>query len=252
MSRIMRTPFLLLLLAAALLATLAAAQPGPAKSAKPPAPAKSPQGSNEVVTPPCPVFQTPRRLDRFDQHSRTSTVENGPDASSIYYTPRGGGQRQTLRQCSQHYHCYIENHQPCNGNMPSGREHCAPLAPGDWVEIHTAYSKRVGTNCDPETLECCAEGPVVVRAYHARVTAGGSPSDPLPAPWHPPFAQWTGSNTGWDTPGQCKPIGAEWSFSLGCDLRVSQARLGRFHHRDPARVLQGGVRVSKDLTRVEP
>jgi len=236
MLRAARTP--LLLAAAVLLATCAAPRPRP-------------HVSGEVVEPPCPSFQSPRRLERFDQRSTTSIVESGADEFWIYYTPRTGGERQKLLLCGQHYHCHIENVQTCNGNIPSGGEHCEPHAPGDWVEIHTVYAAAVGTGCNPETLECCTKAPFVVRAYHAQVTAGGNRSDPLPAPWQPPFAQWTGSNTGWDVPGQCKPLEAQWSFSLGCGLRVSQAQLSRFQHGDSARVLQGGVRVSKDLTRVE-
>ena len=238
MSKAARTP--LLLLAAALLATCAAPRPRP-------------HGSSEVLEPPCPSPQSPRRLERYNDRSKTSIVKPGPDQHTIYYTERGSDEQQTLLQCSQHYHCYIENVQPCNGSVPSGGAVCAPPARGDWVEIHTAYAKEVGTGCDPETLDCCAEPPFVVLAYHAQVTEGGNPNDPLPAPWDPPFAQWTGSNTGPDEPSQCKPIEAAWSFALGCDLRVSTEQLrSHFKHADGARLLQGGVRVSNDLTLVEP
>jgi hypothetical protein len=208
--------------------------------------------SQEVTTPPCPTPQSPRRLERFDQRSDRSLVESGPD-DSIYYTPRSGGERQKLLLCSLHYHCHVENVQACNRDVPSGGETCAAPEPGDWIEVHTAYAAEVGTDCDRETLACCAKPPFVVRAYQARVTAGGNPADPLPEPWHPPFAEWSGSNTGPDAqPADCKPLEAAWSFALGCVLRVSQAQLSRFRHADGARALQGGERVSKDLTRVEP
>lgn len=230
----------LLLATAALLAACATSHP-------------MPQEADEVVSPPCPVFQSPRRVERFNQGSKTSIVENGSDESWIYYTPRTGSERQKLLLCGQHYHCEIENVQACNGKAPrAGLEECKQPPPGNWVEIHTVYAAAVGIGCNPETLECCTKAPFVVRAYHAQVTAGGNIDDPLPAPWQPPFAEWTGSNTGWDEPGRCKPLSAEWSFSLGCELRVSEAQLSRFHRPDSVRVLQGGVRVSKDLTRVEP
>ena len=233
----------LLLLAAALLSTCAAPPPG---SPNPP------QGSQEVVQPACREPQSPRRL-ATSERAPTSIVENGSDESWIYYKQRDGSNRERLLRCSHHYHCYIENHQPCNGNVPSGREHCAGPELGDWVEVHAVYAAVVEPNCrNSESLECCLKAPFVVRAYHAQVTERGRPDDPLPAPWQPPYAEWTGSNTGWDTPGDCKDLRAEWSFSLGCDLQVNKGQIrAHFTHPDGARVLQGGVRVSNDLRWVE-
>jgi hypothetical protein len=243
MPKAVRTP--LLLLSAVLLATCAAPHPRP------------PRGSDEVVEPPCdPPLppQSPRRLERFTGNSRTSIIRNGPNESSIYYTPRGGGEEQKLLLCSHHYHCDIEHKQECNTYVPPGRKDCEPLVKDDWVEIHMVYAKalRPDMECPSENLDCCAEPPFVARGYQAQVKAEGNPTDPLPAP-SAPFAEYTGSNTGWDTPGDCKPFEVQWSFSLGCDKRVSLEQLDEnFDHADAARVLQGGVRVSPELWLVRP
>ncbi len=206
--------------------------------------------------PPC-KDQSPRRLEKYDATSKTSTIRKGP-ADTLVYTPRGGTP-VTLQRCGQHYHCWIENLQPtCAGQhaTPEGgpAAGCPKLPPaGSWVEIHTVYSKEVAHDgCDPETLDCCKAGPFVVKGYHAKVTEGGKP-EPVPVLWGVPAAEWSGSNTGPDNPpGSCKPIHAQWDFKLGCGFTVSLGQLGGFHHQDQARGLQPPDRLSHDLTHVIP
>lgn len=226
------------------------------------APATFAQSSAKPVKPVKPVKavpackdQSPRRLEKYDAESTTSTVARGADDNTLVFTPRGGTPT-TLHRCSQHYHCWIENLQPlCPGQHataaggPPGN--CPKLPPvGSWVEIHTAYSAEVGGSCDPETLDCCIKGPIVVMGYHAKVTADTTPG-PVPVKWGPPSAEWSGSNTGPDNPpGECKPVHAQWSFPLGCDFTVSLGQLGLFHHQDKARGLQPPERLSNDLTHV--
>jgi hypothetical protein len=218
-------------------------------------PAAFAQSSVKSVEPPPPCTdQSPRLLENYDAESETSTVAPGAD-DTLIFTPRGGTPT-TLHRCSQHYHCWIENLQPeCPGQHATAAggpaEGCPKLPPVDsWVEIHTVYSAEVGGSCDPETLACCTKGPFVVMGYHAKVTADTTPG-PVPVQWGPPSAEWSGSNTGPDNPpGECKPIRAQWSFTLGCDLTVSLGQLGLFHHQDQARGLQPPERLSSDLTHV--
>jgi hypothetical protein len=219
------------------------------------APAAFAQSSVKSVEPPPPCTdQSPRLLENYDAESETSTVAPGAD-DTLIFTPRGGTPT-TLHRCSQHYHCWIENLQPeCPGQHATAAggpaEGCPKLPPVDsWVEIHTVYSAEVGGSCDPETLACCTKEPFVVMGYHAKVTADTTPG-PVPVQWGPPSAEWTGSNTGPDNPpGECKPIRAQWSFTLGCDLTVSLGQLSLFHHQDQARGLQPPERLSSDLTHV--
>ena len=202
-------------------------------------------------SPTCTVPQSPRRVWLHDQQSTVSTVERGPD-QSIYYTPRAGGERQQLFRCGQHYHCRVENQQRCPGDPtpPAPAERC-PAQPGigDWIEVHTVYAAEVGTQCDPETLDCCRTAPFLVRAYQARATASDAP---LPDPWTLPVIEWSGSTTGPDeTPDECKPA-AQWSFTPECTLEVGQEVLeSLFHHPDEARPLQAADRLSRDLTLVD-
>ena len=205
--------------------------------------------------PVCSNPQSPRNIDPkavpspYNGTSTTSIVTKVmPD--SIVYTPRAGGEAQTLRRCGQHYHFPIENPQGCRAEVPCAAPQEQP-APGQWVEIHTVYAAKVRTeNCDPETLDCCAEAPFLVRAFAAKVTAGGS-YQPIETPSGRPLAEWSGSTTGVSKPDECKPA-AQWSFRLGCDFKVSEGQLGHFKHADPARRVQTGARVSKDLTLVKP
>ncbi|HXO21356.1 MAG TPA: hypothetical protein VOA87_15700 [Thermoanaerobaculia bacterium] len=216
--------------------------------------AASVKGAERMV--PC-KDQSPRRLEKYDAVSKTASVAKGA-GDTIVYTPKGGTPTRLLR-CGQHYHCWIENLQPeCPGQHATAAggpaDGCPKLPPvGSWVEVHTVYSPRLaGGNCDPETLNCCAGEPVVVMGQHLKVTAGTTPG-PVPVAWGPPWAEWSGSNTGPDIPpGSCKPISAHWSFALGCNSTVSLGQLGLFHHQDQARGLQPPVRLSKDLTHVVP
>jgi hypothetical protein len=191
---------------------------------------------------PCPncTDQTPRKLETT-QHSAVSIVKQGPN-DTVLYTPRAGGATRTLGRCSQHYHGKVENRQPqCDS--------------ANLVEIHTAYS--VEPKCVREDLSCCTQGPVVVMAYQATVTPGGERT-PVPVIWDAPWAQWSGSSTGADSPADrcygCPPPGAckgpaQWSFALGCDFKVSQAQLSPYH-AEPSRALQPASRLSSDLTLV--
>ena len=197
--------------------------------------------------------QSPRRLERFNTVGKPATVAPGRN-DTVIYTPNGG-QPTTLLRCGQHYHCWIENLQPqCRGQHATsegGPPKCPALPPVDsWIEVHTVYSSKVGTNCDPETLNCCVEGPIVVMGHHAKVTADSVPG-PTPVLWGPPSAEWTGSNTSPDEyPNQCKSVRAQWSFALGCEFEVSQGRLSLFTHPEPARGLQPPARLSQDLNLV--
>ncbi len=196
--------------------------------------------------------QTPRRLEKWNTENAPATVKKGATEDTVVYTPKGGSPT-TLHRCSQHYHCWIENLQPkCPGQTATdvgGPPDKCPVKPpvGSWVEVHTAFSSRVGTDCDPETLNCCIEGPFVVVGYHAKVTADEKPGK-VPVNWTAEAAEWSGSNTGPDdAPGQCKPLQAKWRFSLSCDLKLSLGELGTFHHQDRARGLQPADRLSADL-----
>jgi hypothetical protein len=203
----------------------------------------------------CPNAQSPRDLDPearpslYQLAAETSFVE-GAGAESAVYLPRPGGEPRTLHRCGQHYHLPIENPQGCEGEA-GGQE--APPPPGSRIEVHTVYAaNRVPPpGCDPETLECCTEPPFLVRGFSATVTAGGE-AGPIVVPAGRPLAEWSGSTTGAEAePGECKPA-ALWSFRLGCGFTVSEAQVRQFHHADPARPVQSGDRVSRDLTLVGP
>jgi len=214
-----------------------------------PPPSATPEG------PTCSNPQSPRNVaprpwpGPYNGKSPTSIVSRAALASLVY-TPRAGGAPQTLRLCGQHYHVPIETPQGCS-STPARASRDGKPRPGDWVEIHTVYAARLNPGpCNPETLDCCQEGPFVVRAFEARVTAGGGQGLIVPPPGRP-LAEWTGSTTGKSTPGECKPE-AQWSFRLGCGFTVSQAQLAAFDHADPARPVQPPNRLSKDLTLVVP
>lgn len=247
----MRRSHCALVVFAALL-LLAAASPAPAAEDAPAC--SNPQSPRDVVAP-------------FDAQSPMSIVEV-VDPDQVIYTPRAGGEAQRLHRCGQHYHFPIENHQRCAGEIAPaaehgghGGEHAKDPKPDDVVEVHTVFAARVDPNhcpaaggagecCDPESLKCCLEGPFVVRAFNATVTAGGG-AGPIETPPGRPLAEWSGSTTSPDEkPGQCKPA-AQWSFRLGCEFTLSERQLSRFHPHE-ARGLQGGARVSKDLTLVTP
>ncbi|HET9210260.1 MAG TPA: hypothetical protein VFR03_07670 [Thermoanaerobaculia bacterium] len=209
--------------------------------------------------PTCPSPQSPRNVNprsRPSPYFLTSNNSIVSDATpeSLVYLPRSGGPGQKLLRCGQHYHYPIENPQGCPRDVVSSKSavsaEAGPVKPGDWIEIHTVYAAKVRSgNCDPETLDCCEEGPFLVWAFEAKVTKDGR-GGPIVPPSGRPLAEWTGSTTGReDKPGECKPE-ALWSFRLGCDFRVSEAQVRAFHHHDPARPLQPADRVSRDLTLV--
>lgn len=202
--------------------------------------------------PTCSNPQSPRNINlktRPSPYFLTSNNSIVSDATpeSLVYLPRSGGPGQKLLRCGQHYHYPIENYQGCPREIAS---HGDAVKPGDWIEIHTVYAAKVKSgDCDPETLECCEEGPFLVRAFEAKVTKDGHGGAIVP-PSGRPLAEWTGSTTGReDKPDECKPE-ALWSFRLGCSFRVSEEQLKAFHHHDPARPLQPADRVSRDLTLV--
>jgi hypothetical protein len=212
-----------------------------------------PSARGAAVEHACSIPQSPRNIDRqaqpspYDATSHSSIVKVlTPD--TIEYTPRAGGTPTTLSRCGQHYHLPIENLQGCTGEITPGKE----PKPGSRIEIHTVYAAKVGHDgCNPETLECCQAEPFLVRAFSAKVAATG-PDEPILPPPGLPLAEWSGSTTAPDrVPDECKPA-AQWSFRLGCDFSVSAAQLRRFKHADPARHVQHGPRLSKDLTLVTP
>lgn len=212
--------------------------------------------------PVCDHGQSPRDVDPNAEPSLYALTAHvsfvgHAHADSLTYLPRAGGPPLTLVRCGQHYHFPIENHQGCDGEWAASEAAMesdgAVPPPGSWVEVHTVYAakRRPPDECDSETLSCCKEGPFLVRAFNARVTAEGGGGAIIP-PSGRPLAEWSGSTTGPDTePNQCKPP-AMWSFRLGCHFTVSAAQLARFKHADPARPLQTGDRLSRDLTLVEP
>jgi hypothetical protein len=209
--------------------------------------------------PTCSNPQSPRNVDPKSHPppyflSSNNSIVSDATPESLVYLPRSGGPAQKLLRCGQHYHFPIENHQGCQGETASHKgaasTEAGPVKPGDWIEIHTVYAAKVKSkDCDPETLDCCEEGPFLVRAFEAKVTQDGHGGAIVP-PSGRPLAEWTGSTTGRENqPGECKPE-ALWSFRLGCDFRVSEEQLKEFHHYDPARPLQPADRLSRDLTLV--
>jgi hypothetical protein len=202
----------------------------------------------------CDNPQSPRKLEHYDHNSKVSIVRQGPN-DTVLYTPRDQPKAQpiTLRRCSQHYHCQVENTQPQCGEQgavapaaAASSPYC-PMPPArSWVEIHTAYSFQA--ECVAEGLECCTKQPVVVIAYHAKLTDGGL-GGPVPVPWGPPSAEWSGSSTGVKPPLECKGP-AQWAFTLGCGFTVTKRQLEQFRYPERARPLQD--QLSTDFTLVEP
>lgn len=194
--------------------------------------------------PQCSIPQSPRRVDRnapYTGSTHTSIVEQANPDTLVY---KGG---QTLYPCERHYHFSIENPQGCPGESQTTSE----VEPGQWVEVHTVYAASVGpVGCTHHDLDCCEAGPFVVRAFAAKVTAGGLKTV-IPEPTGRPLAEWSGSTTGPDkVPNECKKA-AEWSFRLGCDFTVSQGQLSRLGHPHPARRPQPANRLSRDLRLVQ-
>lgn len=206
--------------------------------------------------------QSPRNVnDRFNSPeaapynyvSRTPLViptTNPQWPEAVYY------QKRALHRCDQHYHAPVENVQGCPGEKepPSGSE---PIpGEGKWVEIHTVYA--LGVKNDGEcsdhldhNLACCTAPPFVVIAYNAKIGPNATPIEPVIKPPTPSVnlvSEWSGSTTGKDDATNCKPIPAEWNFALGCGFTVPHNQLSIFHEAHPARALQTGNLISRDLT----
>src|ERR1700680_4249157 len=124
----------------------------------------------------CDNCQSPRDLSAAMPDPRPSIVRPGPNDATIYYRP----EPQALRRCSQHYHCSLENRQPCNSRSAVATQplsNCKAPSAGDWVEVHTVYAPRLGDRCNGnyESTDCCEGDPKVVLAYHAKVTSETQP-----------------------------------------------------------------------------
>jgi hypothetical protein len=192
----------------------------------------------------CPVPQSPRNISPglFNIAGSRSVVAVAPDEASLVYTYFCDREMKTvtLHKCGRHYHCPIENVQGCARD--TGPLVCTvEPQPGQWIEVHTVYAATVRQGCDPQTLDCCETGPFVVRAFSATVDPQGS------GPRRGPLAEWSGSDTAPDT--ECRTTPAQWSFELGCDFKITPTQLTGLKAK-PAQKLQGGLRVSKDLTLV--
>jgi hypothetical protein len=202
-------------------------------------------------TPLCAVPQSPRNIDPrepvYNGHSTVSMLSQVTD-DSLRYTYSCDGHPVTipLYRCSLHYHCPIENVQGCPGDAAPPVACTENPAAGQWIEVHTVYAARVtpwGQCPDTQGLGCCLEGPFVVRGYSATVAAQGTPIVARQ------LAEWSGSDTA--VTDQCRDLPAQWSFPLGCGFRVGLLQLAGLKAKAP-RQLQGGLRVSRDLTLVEP
>lgn len=212
----------------------------------------------------CPVPQSPRNVNPQPWPG----VYNGtpPDRKESFVTDVVGAatikyKGQTLKRCDQHYHVPVENTQGCHGEKTGTLPPPGQVPPPDqWIEIHTVYAPEIDP--DPKCadgldhdLKCCKGEPVVVRGFSARVTLNGTPV-PAATPIIPAdgrlLAEWTGSNTGPDKPEErgCKPIKAEWSFLLNCEIKVSQSQLRVFPKAHGARPVQTGDKLSQNLTLV--
>jgi hypothetical protein len=204
----------------------------------------------------CPNGQSPRDLtpqadpSPYELAGDDSFLTRADDETAVY-APRAGGPPVTLHRCGQHYHHPVENVQGCRGEASGDDDATEPGAVGTRIEIHTVYAanREHPEGCDPETLDCCTDGPFLVRGFAAEVTERGG-DGPISPPEGRPLAEWSGSTTGAEVePDECKPA-ATWSFRLGCGFTVSKAQVDRFRHPDPARPLQQGDRLSRDLTKV--
>jgi len=178
-----------------------------------------------------------------------------PWPEAIYY------QKQTLLRCDQHYHVPVENTQGCPGERSSGSQKGKETPPvGQWIELHTVYALQVSndTKCADHLdhdLKCCLAPPFVVVAFSAKVAGDQSPVPPVIQPPKPPevklISEWSGSTTGPDDATKCKPTPAQWNFAQGCNFTVPRNQLEQlFHEAHPARDVQTGNLVSRDLTLV--
>jgi hypothetical protein len=226
----------------------------------PPA-AAPPAVTPPVVEPPCAVPQSPRNVNRAapdpycGRSNNSMVVSLSPSQDSGRFRLGPGPCVQPLVQCGQHYHAPVENVQGCPGET-----NLLPMVgntpgPGQWIEVHSVYAPEAKTSgCDREQLDCCVGHPIVVLGWSAKVVAGTA-NGPILQPTSGARAEWWGSNTGPDaTAGACKPIAAAWSFRMTCSAPgITQAQLSSHFPTgvQGARALQGGPRVSKDLSLVE-
>jgi hypothetical protein len=213
---------------------------------------------NQALAQECPVKQSPRNIQAepfpgpyngTPTHRPDSVVTNIDAAATITY------EGKVLTRCDQHYHVPVENTQGCphekvgEVKIPE-RE---PLPEGQWVEVHTVYALEVEPGCDglDHNLRCCIKEPFVVRGFSARVknTVGSKSGGPLIPADGRPLAEWSGSNTGAPCEG-CKPIAAQWSSLVNCEITVTQQQLEPLGHAHEARCVQPPKELSKDLTLV--
>ena len=144
---------------------LLAAARGPAQSSPTPTPTPCVNQSPRDVTLPVVASGSataPPTNYNFGSSNSLITINSHPE--QIQYN---GG---TLWLCDQHYHAPVENVQGCKdeqirkdevGNLPDK---------GQWIEVHTVFSKNFPYNCRLDGgLDCCKEPPFVVRAYSAQV-----------------------------------------------------------------------------------
>src|SRR5260370_16177160 len=169
--------------------------PPASAQAAPPAQPTPPAAPAPQTCPRCDNPQSPRVLAGYTQNPTFSIAPVAGSSDAVKYTRRSDRHTFLLKRCGQHYHCHIENVQPACGQQWMPGE-CGKPAPDDWVEVHTVLSTApVVEDCDPERLTCCKsknEGdPVLVLAYHAKVTKKGPPLNPVPVPWGFASAQWS-------------------------------------------------------------
>lgn len=218
---------------------------------------------------PCPNYQSPRNVNPNakpwpynGRSDRSIVVSISPSQDQLQYRPRETAAEETLYRCGQHYHVPVEDVQGCTGEAevitppvsPPGKE----PAPGQWIEVHTAYSSnRPPSDCaDPESLDCCTGKTVLVLGFSAKVAEKGD-NLPILTPESKRLAEWSGSSTGLkypkESPTDCKGP-AVWSYRLGCTFKVNQTQLAQRLKGGPqaARPLQGADRVSHDLYLVKP
>jgi len=197
----------------------------------------------------CRTPQSPRNVDpKTAPYDGRSSVSVATDIawSTLTYTPRGGGNAQTLYLCGQHYHVKVENPQGCPAS--------------DLLELHHVYTARLKEGpCDFYHLSCCAARPILVLAEQVRKVDPTKEKVTGPL-WRNPEAyrtaqraEWSGSTTGPDTkPDECKPE-AQWSFLLGCDGTIDPLTLQAMYGKgEGIRQPQPPNRLSKDLTLVTP
>ncbi|HEY7403525.1 MAG TPA: hypothetical protein VIB39_08390 [Candidatus Angelobacter sp.] len=177
-------------------------------------------------------------------YTSATPLINPLDARTIQY------QGQTLHLCDQHYHVPVENVQGCTNEHDGNPPDHGPPPVNQWIEFHSVYAMVVDSspecaNGPDNNLACCKTPPFVVRAFSAKVSAPRPSPTPVTQPAQGILAEWSGSNTGADKDGDCKPLPAQWSFRFGCEFTVSQNALEGHAHE--SRGLQPPKKLSSDL-----